>query len=195
MFASSWPRLLPFCLLLANTSCSPPEPEGYAAGKQQFAQNRTAYEKLLKAVANCDFQMKKGKEQVYATILSDPLRSDEYGTCGRDRASSGAISALLRKVGAKYVEWSSPDGIVNFFYSDEQAKGTKTRTRLAIAYFAHKADENRRAADYDDAKPACVEKVRALTDDPPYHWYWIYRFTTADTNIADDEECWDLRFS
>jgi hypothetical protein len=183
------------CLLVATTSCSPPDPEGYAAAKQHFAQNRRTYEELLKALTHCEFQMKKGKELVYATILSDPLISDEFGTCGGDLARTSAISALLRKAGAKYLEWSPTDGIVDFYYSDEHAPGTKTRTRLAIAYYAHEADESQRSADYDDVAPACVERVRALTDHGPYHWFWVSRFTTADTNIADDEECWDLRLS
>lgn len=190
MSANTWSRYPLLCLLAAATSCSPSDPEGYAAAKQQFAQNRSSFEELLKAVTKCDFQMKKGNEQVYARIFSDPRRSDEFGTCGGDSARTSAISALLKKVGAKYLEWSPPDGTVDFYYSDEHAPGTKTRTRLAIAYNAH---EYLRSADDDDAAPACVVKVRALTDSEPYHWLWVYRFTTADTKIADVEGCWDLR--
>lgn len=190
MVASNWPRYFLLCVLVATTSCSSPDPEGYTTAKQQFARNRSTFEQLLKALAHCDFQVKKGKEQVYATIPSDALNSDEFGTCGGDRARTSAISALLRKAGVKYVEWSPPDGTVDFYYSDERAQDVKTRTRLAIAYYAR---EYRRSADDDDAQPACIVKVRALTSDAPYHWLWVSRFTTSGTNIADDEGCWDLR--
>jgi len=190
MLARDWSRCLFLCMVVAMTSCSRPDPEGYAAAKRQFAHNRNTYEQLLKAVAACDFRFNKGKEQVYATILSDPPLGSEYGTCGGDRERASAISALLKKVDAKYLEWSTADGTVDFFYADEHAPGSKTRTRLAIAYNAH---EYQRAADDDSAEPACVVKVRALTDDAPYHWLWVYRFTTADTNIADSEWCEDLR--
>jgi hypothetical protein len=181
-------RCVLICVLLAMTSCA--EPDGFSQAKYRFAQHRGTYEKLLKAIEDCDFQMKKGKEQPWAMIPSDPGRSGDFWTCGGDMTRTSAIAVLLKKVGVKYVQGAPKFGDWDFFYSDEFTPGTKTRTRLAIAY---RANGYRGSVDDDSAEPACVIRVRALMDDSPHHWLWVYRFTTADTNIADSEWCDDLR--